>query len=197
MISDNQTAYEYNKGINFCINHICQEFLQHSFATEMAYHKIYYNGNAISVSTNLEMLKHYFIFVQEKGLFFKKFLHNIPKNKSFYFLWPDKIENDLHGIIHHLGIWNGFNIYIKHDDYIENFVLTSTLHSKEMQNYCINNLDVVESFIGFFREKTESLFSNFDHRNMAFFNCTIELNNLVEPRKFPSFKLEKVPFLYR
>ncbi|MGB4190980.1 MAG: LuxR C-terminal-related transcriptional regulator [Rickettsiales bacterium] len=195
---DNQNAYEYNKAINQDIKTICQPLVTNFGVTEVAYHRIYNNGEAISVGTNSEILKHYFFYVQEKGLFFQKHLNKIQENKFFYFLWPNKVENNLHGIIKQIGVWNGFNLYIKHKDFIENFVFMSSPNSSEMQNYCINNLGLVNSFVGYFKDKAHDFIYNMDKKNMAFFNCSSSLINPYDKaQNFSSFYMKKIPFYLR
>ncbi|MCT4635005.1 MAG: helix-turn-helix transcriptional regulator [Rickettsiales bacterium] len=193
--NDNERAYQYNKAINYKLRHICQPFLNASKASVIAYHKVYYEGSAVSVATNYKVLKEYYLYVQRKGLFFLAHLHNIPTNKLFYFLWPETVENELHDLMIHLGIWNGFNIYIKHKDCIENFVFTGDLDNKIMQNYCINNLELVDSFIGYFIEKAHEFIYNIDKRNMAFFNYsnTIKTSPSTTPKISSIFDIKKIP----
>lgn len=192
---DNRRAYEYNKAISHKLKAVCQPFMDNADATEVAYHRIYYNGDAVSVATNSDILKHYFLYVQEKGLFFQKHLSQIEEDKFFYFLWPNQVENSLHEIIQQIGVWNGFNLYIRRKDYIENFVFMSNLSSMVMQNYCINNLDLINSFVGYFKEKAHEFIYNLDCKDMAFFNCSTTLiNTSAKTQSFPMLNMQKVPF---
>lgn len=193
--TDNKRAYQYNKTISSKLKYICQPFIDASKASAIAYHRVYYNGSAVSVATNYQLLKEYYLYVQEKGLFFLKHLDKIPENKLFYFLWPDIVENNLHNLMIHLGIWNGFNVYIKHNNYIENFVFTGTLDSKSMQNYCINNLDLIDSFVGYFKEKAHEFIYKIDARDMAFFKYsnTIKSSFSPTPQSSNIFDIKKIP----
>lgn len=195
-LNENERAYQYNKAISFQLKYICQPFMDASKASVIAYHRVYYDGSAVSVATNYKLLKEYYLYVRRKGLFFLSHLHNIPENKLFYFLWPDVVENELHNLMINLGIWNGFNIYIKHRDCIENFVFIGELDNKSLQNYCINNLDLVDSFIGYFKEKAHKFIYNIDKRDMAFFNhCNTISPTTPSITSKPSsvFDIKKIP----
>lgn len=195
-IIDNKNAFEYNKAINTNIKSICQPFMSSLGASLIAYHRIYFNdGQSVSVATDHEILKDYFDYVKDKGLFFQEYIKKIPENKFHYFLWPNKVENKLQGIIHQIGIWNGFNIYLKQKDYVENFVFAGKLDNNEMQNNCINNIEFANSFVGYFKNKASEFIYNVNKEKMAYFNC--QNLSFYEPDKnfsFSSLKTKSVPF---
>lgn len=192
---DNKKAYDFNNSICDELRKICQPFMGISGITSFTYHKIYLDGNAISLCTEKEALKYYLQYVGEKGLFFQKHLKDIPLGEPYYFLWPNKIENSLQEIMCQIKLWNGFNVYIKRDNYIENFVLTTNPNNTEVQGFCINNLSLINYFVAYFRQKTCNLTAKLSKKDMAFFN-NIERwdNGSSKSKKLHICDLERFPF---
>lgn len=136
------------------IKQICKPLFDYTPITFFNYVKIYNNGSRLSVASNPYWLKHYFdnqlqectVFTNDKVALRYKFISHLmyPTNKVIL----DAKE---------FNICHGFSITNVLDDGCEYFHFATTNDHEQILNFYINNFDLLERFILYFKEKSKYL----------------------------------------
>src|SRR3990167_10679267 len=86
-------------------------------------------------------------------ILFKDHLADAKYDTPYIYLWTKNTEDPLLGALHHYNIWNGCNIYIASPNYIEVFSFAGSVENEGMQNFYINNLAMLKTFMVCFKER--------------------------------------------
>lgn len=141
-----------------CSNHI-EEIIKplHIYGITYFNHiRIFRDGSRYSLSNNAAWLNHFFENQYYRiGNFSNKFL-NISEIK--YLLWiacPDDKVLEVAKL--YFNIANGITIYKNKTDYIDLYLFASTRENHGINNFYINNLEILEHFIYFYMEKSKTI----------------------------------------
>jgi LuxR family transcriptional regulator len=167
----NMNAAQHHKAIYKKINSICNELFTYSDIKVFGYRKFFLDGRYLAVCTRQDLQDFYFKNLQNVGKVFFKILLNTNYKSYTYFLWPkcsskDFVLDSLAGF----NVWNGVTIYYRSDHYIESFAFAGDKTDDSLQNYFINNKDILEMFINHFKFKAQDIIDCTDQSKLAIFS---------------------------
>lgn len=153
---------ELNKHISFAscsdINEICKPLFTHTPIKVFEYSKVYPDGSRAELSNHADHMRNAFVTRAKMSRIYTPNL--IPENNS-YLLVPKWIENmtspakkglqeQLNSQHELFGLGNEFTIIKRHKDYIEYFHFYADSNTPGMENFYINNIELLEQFILYF-----------------------------------------------
>jgi DNA-binding CsgD family transcriptional regulator len=153
---------EFNKHISFLacsdINEICKPLFAHTPITAFEYSKVYPDGSRAELSNHAAHMRNAFITRAKMSRVYTPAL--IPENNS-YLLITNWIENMTHPAQKYLqeqlnsqhelfGLGNELTIIKRHKDYVEYFHFYAASNTSGMENFYINNIELLEQFILYF-----------------------------------------------
>lgn len=153
-LKDNHIAYTACQAISDIIQPF-QAFGVRFFV----YVKVYSDGSRISLNNNLLWSK-FFFENYSKYVNGEIFEDKENQNKKMsYHLWTLNQANNklLMDNESQFGIGNGIDIIVPHDDYTEFFVFASDKNNRGINNFYINNLDILKQSIFYFKDKGKDL----------------------------------------
>ena len=156
-----KTAFEYNKIYLAFLNMLAQPLRNYYRCDLVGYFKFYQNNSMTFLTPNDVGCNYMFQpqnwllyenWLQQEALYL---LQTAYIEGQHYFIWPLKPDNkeQLYFALHDHGIWNGLTIIKKHGDCLEGFVFTSPTMTDEIMDLYLNNKQVFERFIWYFRDK--------------------------------------------
>ncbi|EKD72208.1 MAG: transcription regulator [uncultured bacterium] len=115
--------------------------------------RLYDDGSAYYMSTNQALIAH--LFKNEYKMFVP-----VPKNllkQKIYYLIPEtgKYQAAMHDARHYFNVAHAFDIFECGDGYVDAYCFGSTPDNEKINNFYINNIDVLENFYKDFRDKSD------------------------------------------
>lgn len=182
----NKAAFEYNTSVSSILNRICEPLFANSNIKNFRYMRMFNDYTYFSLGTNLEYVKKYLQTIKEPGKVFEPAkiystsLLTSKEKKFCYFLWPDKFsieeKDPLCNLVYSFDIWNGFTISRKSTDYVETWSFTTTKDAVGMQQFYINNIQILEYFIKYFESKAADVLKDITPDKLAVFIAPFDLN---------------------
>ena len=153
----NLNALNYAKSMIPTMKVLAEPLFANTPIYNFSYLKFYSNGNVINLTTDVNWIDYRFSENIKYKILFESELKDVELDKPYMYLWPTKIHDKLLGSLHHFGIWNGCNIYIPSLNQIEVFSFASTIDNVGMSNFYVNNFNILNHYIIYFREKITNL----------------------------------------
>lgn len=124
--------------------------------TVFNYYRSYFDGSHVRLSTDRAWTEHYFK---------KEYINRLTVPQSYlskplnYFIWlTHDCPEMLMDAALNFNTSNGISIAIQHDDHIEYFCFATTRDNQAIiNNFYINNLDVLQNYCHIFSEKAANL----------------------------------------
>lgn len=135
------------------VQKICEPLFSRTEITAFGYTRIYNDGARFVLFNRADWIEHCY----NKGFVYATRLNRHPScYQSGYFLWdawaPDHPGHDLvgkDGAEFNLG--RGISILDKTENYLDKFEFASTPNNYSINNFYINNLEFLQSFIDYFK----------------------------------------------
>ena len=154
-------AFEYNKIYLTFLNTLAKPLRTYYNCDLVGYFKFYQNNSMTFLTTNDIWCNYTFQpqnwllyedWLQQDGIYL---LQKAYIEGQYYFIWPLKPDNkeQLYLAFREHGIWNGLTIIKKHGECLEAFVFISPTMTDEIMDLYLNNKQVFERFIWYFRDK--------------------------------------------
>jgi LuxR family quorum-sensing system transcriptional regulator SolR len=178
------------------LKEFCAPLFANSDIKSFGYIRIYNDGHVLNLTTEEKWILHRF----DKQIKYKILFDHY--NKPYIFLWPNDIYDPLLSALYDFDIWNGCNIYILFENYVEIFSFASSKNNTNMQNFYINNIDLLNTFIVFFKERLNSSINILDKDKFLKTDIIfpdIKLDHFENPEKkltriYESIQLKRVHF---
>lgn len=112
------------------------------------------------------------------------------------FLWPQKPQNDktYHALFEN-NFWNGITVYEKFHNQVELWAFFTTRNNESAPQIYINNFEIIERFIQFFKQKHFDIISNSNKKLLLKTNVSDHLDVIFPQKTRDDFleetKLEK------
>jgi LuxR family quorum-sensing system transcriptional regulator SolR len=147
--------------------------------TVFNYYRMYFDGSVIRLSTDRAWTEHYFK---------KDYLNKSTVPPSYlekplnYFIWLlDDCPELLLDAATNFNTSNGISIAKRHEDSIEYFCFATTTHNTAIiNNFYINNLDVLQNYCAYFNERAQNLL-NFADKNRLVITSSIDQGTSRHP----------------
>lgn len=162
--------------------------------------RIFNNGARLSLGNRPDWLEHFFHKqYHNKGNFSK----NYKQLTQGYILWKgapdDGVLNDARS---NFNIDNGITIVKKHELYIDLFLFASTPDNYQINNFYINNFDLMDHFINYYNNKSKNIIKlckpdipiNYSESNIS---NSVEIVSYLDPNQIKKFYLETNVKSYR
>lgn len=162
----NRSALQFNIESEMIMSDICKSILDKEIGiTNFTYCRTFNNGTRLYLCDNSEWVRHYLSNNFQEDLEHLEFY--TPGNDLKYALWTAfKEDRVLSSLRNHFNLWYGFNIYEKHEDYIDIFDFVSHTNNHQITNYYLNNLDTLNNKVKYFKEKAADLIDPTDKRKL-------------------------------
>ena len=196
---NNINALDFSKSLVPTMTKIAEPLLTNTEITDFSYLKFCSDGSVVNLTTDIRWIIYRFSENIKYQILFEKQLNNRLIDKPYMYLWPNTIENKLLGALHANGIWNGCNIYITKKDQIEVFSFSSSVNNSNIQNFYINNFNLLNKFIIYFMSNMKYLHKIEEKKNciitdikFPFILPNITANKPNEEKKLFDFKKVKI-----
>jgi DNA-binding CsgD family transcriptional regulator len=171
----NYSAYQYNKDMQERFNNICAPLYDFG-VSRLSYSKTFTNGSYLTLDSSGEYLKQYLSQITNPGDAFVNQLKFTKQLKKKVFFPNSDIRNfdkESDPTIHLLydnNIWHNLYIATFHDDNaVELFGFSMTKRDVGAASFYINNMQLLERFIEYFKEKASDLIDTKDKSKLAYF----------------------------
>jgi DNA-binding CsgD family transcriptional regulator len=156
---------KYNEGIAPLLKELDKPLSENFSFSFFAYRRFYNDGQLLYLFNNPKWMEFCF---QTNSWYSNNFWQKVDRingNNYIIDIWPDTPHNDLvFNSMYEFDIWNGLVYYIKHDNYIETFTFSSTRDNPQVKQFYLNNLELLNSYITYFKSKGHELINNTDKR---------------------------------
>ena len=165
--SFNRSAIQYSESIESQILAICDP-LKHLSITHFGYFKFFKDGTYLKICNNLAWSKFYVMHnLADKTTAFAESIVAIPFFELNTQLWPKSKGNDCLSALYDYNVWNGIDLTIKHEDFIEVYYFGTARDNNQIFDLYINHLDVLMKFKAYFQEKASHLIDVKDKNCLA------------------------------
>ena len=180
MTTAHRTIQTFLQRLNIdAIKSICKPLEEHFGLTSFVYRKNYYDGSEIILTNQPEWAAHYYANqeLMQQGTFDK----HPDTYKSGFVLWSQLQGHQL--ILQHARQFNidhGVTIVKKVTDGIELYFFGTTSDRPEIVNYYLNNMDLLERFILYFKDQAADLIKLANKYRLVVFPDKFEQVKIVE-----------------
>ncbi len=171
----NYSAYKYNESILDKLKSICEP-LELLGIKAFCYGRLFKDGTYLRLGTNKDWNQYVFQNVFSYTPTFQKVINEAEINKFHCFLWPlANYENDtLLSQLYNLNIWHGINVIENLGNSIECYGFAADRYTDNMGNFYLNNKELLEQFIIYFRVKAKDLIDSTNKEKLCFLNSPLE-----------------------
>jgi DNA-binding CsgD family transcriptional regulator len=160
-------SIEFNKSIITELSEINRPLIQSFGVFLFTYRKLKKDGTLLHLTTQEKWVEQ----SMQKNLLVSneivpKIIQTIEASKQS-FLWSGNMKDPLYNSLHSFNIWNGITFYQNYSDYIEIIAFASTKENESAANFYINNLDLLEHFIGYFKSQTRHILYSEDFLKLS------------------------------
>ncbi|MGE3920643.1 MAG: response regulator transcription factor [Gammaproteobacteria bacterium] len=146
------------------VKRICEPFFNKTGISSFTFARQYSNHSRFSLTTEPTFGEFFFNHKLYRNLFSQTGSFD---NYTLYWLWSSLPTTQLQLDMQAFNIFNGITIIQAHKEFIEYFYFGAKSHETHMNNFYINNLDLLHNFILFFKDQANELISlskNIKHR---------------------------------
>ena len=161
------------------IKSICKPLEQHFGLTSFVYLKYYYDGTEINLSNQPEWVEHYYT---DEALTRQNTFAQHPDNyQSGFVLWSQlQGHQEILQRARQFGIDHGVTIIKKVADGLEVCFFGTTSDRPEIVNHYLNNLDLLERFIIYFKEQARVIINKVNQQRITTFTDKFSQIKIVE-----------------
>lgn len=171
-VRDIQALY-YSKSMIPNMRRLSAPLFSNTKITNFSYLRFNKNGTILNLTTEEKWIQFRFEQKIKYKILFKDHLEGTKYDTPYTYLWPKNTDEPLLGALHQYNIWNGCNIYIPNRYCIEVFSFASTIENEIIQNFYINNLDLLRAYIIFFKEQIRDFPNNNSKYNLISTDLTL------------------------
>lgn len=169
----NIEALNYSKIMTKRMGELSNPLFNHTKITNFSYIRFNKDGTVLNLTTEEKWIQFRFEEKIKYKILFKDHLAEAKYNIPYTYLWPKNTKDPLLDALHQYNIWHGCNIYIPNIDYIEVFSFASTIDNENIQNFYINNIDLLRAFIICFKEQTKEMPGINEKKNLVSTELTL------------------------
>lgn len=179
----NRHALDYSKAMIPKMCKLSTPLFDNTKVTNFSYLRFNKDGTILNLTTEEKWIQFRFEQKIKYRILFKDHLTDANYAIPYTYLWPKNTEDVLLRALYQYNIWNGCNIYITHGDYIEVYSFASSTENENMQNFYINNLDLLRHFILFFKEAIDNTFEIHLKKNLISTDLKLPASNSAKSDK--------------
>jgi DNA-binding CsgD family transcriptional regulator len=155
---------DYNIQIENDFLKICSPLIKNYPINKIIYKRIFKNGNYFLISNDLKIVNIFANYMKDNDNSFFENLKPIQKGEIQKSIWILDSESSLNGLklLQSLGIYHGLNVVTRRndDESIEKFIFATSCQNIEIYNFYINNFDILNRFIYYFKIKYSEIIEN-------------------------------------
>ena len=165
------------------VSSICQNLFANFDITHFAYIKFFSDDKFLRLSSDLDWSHEYYdkLFQRKMSFYSNQEAPNQQKSKPFTrCLWSEDTFNEGSSVYHHLkqhNMGNGISLYIRSGDDTETFHFACPVNARHMNNFFINNGEILQEFILFFKLEIEKIESGLSK------NALLNIETTPPPQK--------------
>ena len=173
----NISAYQYIEQLMPKLKSIYNPIIKLNIKT-FAYFKFFNNGRYLYLCNDLNWVKFCLFNVHNnEGTSLVHEISNVKKDDYHCFLWPIQKIDYLMSALYDFNIWNGLSIFKKTGDIIELWGFAADRQTENMQNFYIENIELLKSFAASFTLRTSDLIVS-TNSNLAIYKDFKPLTNI-------------------
>lgn len=174
----NKDALVFSDNIVKRISEVSQQ-LKSIGVNTFSYKKFFDNSRKyLLISSNPQWNQFHLKNVEGNGAF-NEALCQITDPSLKIFLWPSKPADDILKALYDHDIWNGVSFYKKREGYVEGWGFAGKANNEGLQNFLVNNVDLIKQFILFFNSSFKDLRDESNPKYLAEF----KYENILETQK--------------
>lgn len=152
----NYSALKFNEDIASFIEDICQPLFNNFGITNFGYVKIDSSGSMLRISTGPKWTRRYFEqqYYNDTDFYF---FDDVAENSSRIRIYTNQPNGGVFSELYDYNIWNIYTIYERNLNFAEVWFFATSRDKSSMIDFYINNQDVLENFIQYFKQNTASL----------------------------------------
>lgn len=140
------------------IRTICDGFLTPLGISYFNYLRFYNDGSCYFLTTHGKVIEH--IFENDVPIAAPIEEKYIKKNFNYFLLPIGSYDKYLHDMKINFHLAHFIDLIDRHDDYIELFCFGSSANNPEIMNFYLSNIDFLQKFKWYFKEKASDLIKN-------------------------------------
>lgn len=160
--SNNLLSLHFNLSCAPLVEALCEPLFNSFGITHFGCLRILENGQVLRIANNQEWTQKYF----EREFFNDETLYDmsdVSEEKGRLLLLSGKAQGaHQETLCKDFGIWNALAIYDKSNEYGDHWFFGASRDNQQIINFYINNLDVLQHFILYFKDKISHLFDTKD-----------------------------------
>ncbi len=163
-MSFSREIIDFNKSIVSKLENINEPLMKNFGIFLFTYRRLNKNGTLFHLTTKddwIEKSVQNNLLVSSEIL--PKIYHTINTSKQ-NFLWTGNLKDPLYNSLHSFDIWNGITFYENYENYIEIIAFASTRNNTSVQNFYINNFELLHYFKSYFINEINNIiiYENFN-----------------------------------
>jgi DNA-binding CsgD family transcriptional regulator len=163
---------KYNEGIASRLKELDKPLCENFSFSFLAYRRFYNDGQLLYLFNNSKWMEYCFGTNSWHSASFWQKVDRINDNHYLIDIWPEMPNNDqIFNAMYSYDIWNGLVYYIKHENYVETFSFASTRENPQVKLFYLNNLDLLNNYITYFKSKGHELINTTDKRVLIPYPC--------------------------
>lgn len=146
----NFQAYKYAEATASKFNRICDPLFKSNIKI-FAYFRFFYDGRYLYLCNDLNWLRFCLENVHNnEGTSLGQEIGHVPEDNYHCFLWPTVKTDYLMSALYDFNIWNGLSIFKQREDSVELWGFAGDRQTENMQNFYIENIDLLKDFTASF-----------------------------------------------
>ena|SRR3990167_1882846 len=179
--AQNKHALDYSKAMVPNMHALAVPLFCNTKITNFSYLRFNKNGSVLNLTTEERWIQFRFEQGIKYKILFKDHLTNTNHNTPYTYFWPKNTEDTLLSALRQYNIWNGCNIYISSSSSIEVFSFASSVENDNMENFYVNNLNLLRNFIIFFKEQLScTMQGTNDRKNMILTDLKLPVSSSTD-----------------
>lgn len=144
-------SLQYNESINGQLIDVCMPLFKYFSITHFFYIRVFNNNSMLYLCTDKKWVQHY--IAQNFQNDTMHMCSYTPISNINFSLWSAFKKDKVYSAVYDFNIWNGFNIYERKEDSIIIYAFGSTNYDTHINNFYINNINLLQDFISYFKKK--------------------------------------------
>ncbi len=182
----NSSALKFNIEMANTVENICKPLFDNFVITNFGYSRHFKDGTMLRLSADKEWSKKYFEHQFYNDIIFYNF-PDIAENNSELRIITNEPTCAHYSALYDHNLWNIYTIARRHQDFAEIFFFATAKEKTEAINFYINNKNMLENYIEYFKNSAASWMIANDPNILISTELKLTYHQLKESKKIDKF----------
>ena len=155
---ENLSSLQFNESCAPIVDALCEPLFSNFGITHFGCIRILENGQVLRIANNVAWTRTYFQYEFYNDLDIYNMKHVLQNEQRFVFLTGDPHNEHCKMLCSDFNMWNFMLIYERFPTYGDFWFFGTNRNNLQIINFYINNINVLQHFILYFKNKTFNLF---------------------------------------